>query len=141
MRPDVGPVGMPPEWYVAFWEGAEKHWWWPICRPGFRHVAAFGYSAEHRVWLVYDVTLRRTLIQVLDSNQMDAWVTALPDNNCIVAFQPAAEPDPPLNRLGFWCTTAIAHLVGVRSRALRPEALYRDLIAQGARPAFQGEQA
>lgn len=141
MNVDQGPVGMPPEWFVAFWEGDRRHWWWPLCRPGFRHVAAFAYCADQAVWLVYDVTLARTLIQVLSPRQMDAWVDALPACRRIVAYLPAQEPTPPSLRLGFWCTPAVAHLVGVASRALRPEALYRDLIAQGARPAFEGRQA
>lgn len=140
MNQDHGPVGMPAEWFVAFWEGEQRHWWWPLCRPGFRHVAAFGYCAEQAVWMVYDVTLARTLIQALSPRQMDAWVDALPPCRRIVAYLPTKEPKPPGLRLGFWCTPAVAHLVGVASRALRPQALYRDLMAQGARPAFEGRQ-
>jgi hypothetical protein len=105
------------------------------------HVAAFGYCADQAAWLLYDVTTRRTLIRMLTPSQMDAWVEALPDHRCILAFEPVGEPDDPGLRLGFWCTPAVAHLVGARSRALRPEAFYRDLLAQGARPAFESRQA
>lgn len=133
------PVGCPGAWYVAFFDGARPHWWWPLCRPGFRHVAAFGYCAEQAVWLLYDVTLRRTFIHALTSEQMDAWVEALPAHRTILHLQ-AAEAEP-ANRAGFWCTTAVAHLLGVRSRALRPQALCRDLLALGARHAFSSEQA
>lgn len=131
---------MTPEWYVAFWDGDQPHWWWRLCQPGFRHVAAFAYYPDMAVWLVYEVTTRRTLIHALAPSQMDAWVESLPVNRTIVAFEPTQEPEAPALRLGFWCTPAVAHLVGVRSRALRPEALYRDLVRQGARPAFEGEQ-
>lgn len=134
-------VAMPVEWYVAFYDGERPHWWWSLCRPGFRHVAAFGYCPDQAVWLVYDVTLRRTLIHAMSPSQMDAWVAALPEDRTIVAFAPTAEPPAPAFRAGFWCSPAVAHLVAVPSRALRPEALYRDLIAHGARPAFVGEQA
>lgn len=133
--------GMPPYWYVAFYDGERPHWWWPLCRSGFRHVAAFGYCAGQAAWLLYDVTTRRTLIRMLTPSQMDAWVADLPDHRRIVAFEPVGEPAEPALRAGFWCTPAVAHLVGARSRALRPEAFYRDLLAQGARPAFESRQA
>jgi hypothetical protein len=128
-------------WYVAFYNDARRHWWSWMCRDGFRHVAAFAYDAEAAVWLVYDVTLSRTVIRALSSSQMDAWVDALPANHRIVRFEAAAQPRPPGLRVGFWCAPAVAHVVGVASRALRPEALYRDLLAQGARPAFESNPA
>lgn len=126
-------------WYVAFFNGPERHWWSFMCRDGFRHVAAFGYDAEAGFWLLYDVTLNRTVLRALPSDRMDAWVDHLPANARIVHFEPPSAPEPPAVRIGFWCAPAIAHLVGVRSRALRPEALYRDLLAQGARPAFESK--
>ena len=133
--------GMPPNWFVAFYDGGQRYWWSGLCREGFRHVAAFGYCADQAAWLLYDVTTARTLIRVLTPSQMDAWVGRLPDNRRIVAFEATEEPGDPVLRVGFWCTPAVAHLVGARSRALRPEAFYRDLLAQGARPAFESRQA
>ena len=138
---DAAPTGMPVEWYVAFFNDERRYWWSCLCPDGFGHVAAFGYCVEQAVYLLYDVTMTRTLLQALTPSQMDEWVARLPANRRIVAYQPTREPEEPALRLGFWCTPAIAHLVGVRSRALRPQALYRDLIAQGARPAFEGDQA
>ncbi len=129
------------EWYVAFFDGPARYWWTPLCRPGFRHVCAFAYDAEHAVWLLYDVTMTRTHIRAQSSEQMDAWCARLPANRTIVRFASPPEPEPPAFRLGFWCAPAVAHLVGVASRALRPEALYRDLVAQGALPAFESETA
>lgn len=135
-EPDPHIIGA---WYVAFYNGERPHWWWPLCRPGFRHVAAFGFDSEAGVWLVYDVTLKRTVLRAMSAERLDRWVDALPANRRIVRFAATEPVRPPALRVGFWCTPAVAHLVGVRSRALRPEALYRDLIAQGARPAFESE--
>lgn len=137
-EPDPHSIG---GWYVAFFNGPQRYWWSPLCRDGYRHVAAFAYDAEAGVWLLYDVTLNRTIIRALSSEQMDAWVDNLPGHRRIVHFESPAEPSPPAVRLGFWCAPAVAHVVGVSSRALRPEALYRDLLAQGARPAFGSETA
>lgn len=136
-----GPVtsGLIGEWYAAFFDPPERHWWSRFLRPGFRHVAAFGYCPEMAAWVVYDVTLRRTWLQLLTSDQMDAWVAALPTHRTIVRLR--ARNDSAPARLGFWCAPAVAHLLGVASRALRPEALHRDLVALGAVPAFEGQPA
>lgn len=135
-EPQPSTIG---EWYVAFFDGETPHWWWSFCRPGFRHVCAFAYDAEQRVWLLYDVALVRTHIRALSSDQMDAWVLALPAHRSILLAP--VDDRPPAHRIGFWCTTAVAHLLGRRARALRPQALYRDLLASGARPAFESEPA
>jgi hypothetical protein len=37
-------------------------------------------------------------------------------------------------QLGFWCTIAMKHLIGIRSRAFRPDRLWRDCIAVGGKP-------
>lgn len=141
MIEERGPTGMPVSWYVAFYNDEERYWWSPLVKDGFGHVAAFGYCPEHAIWLLYDVTMTRTLVQALLPSQMDAWVAALPANRRIVEWTPTEEPSAPAFRLGFWCTPAITHLLAAPSRALRPQALYRDLIAHGARPAFEGDQA
>jgi hypothetical protein len=133
-EPDPHHIG---EWYVAFYNDDRRYWWSWMCRDGFRHVAAFAYDAEHGVWLLYDVTTGRTQIRARSPDQMTAWVDALPANRRIVRFKAPDSPAPPPLRIGFWCAPAVAHVVGVASRALRPEALYRDLVAQGALPAFE----
>ena len=134
--------GFPGAWYVAFHDGERPHWWWPLCRPGFRHVLAFGYCVHAEAWLVYDVTLGRTYVRAFKRETFAGWLDNLPDHRTILLVEGPDDAAPcraPGFRAGFWCTPAVAHLVGARSRALRPEALWRDLIAQGARPAFTSE--
>ena len=137
MRTDEATFGLIGEWYAAFFDPLERHWWSRLCRPGFRHVAAFVYCPEQACWVVYDVTLRRTWVQLLTSEQMDAWVANLPAHRRILRMR--ARNDGGGWRAGFWCSPAVAHLLGVRTRALRPEALHRDLVALGAVPAFEGQ--
>lgn len=136
---DDAPPTMPGGWYVAFFDGPKRHWWWPLCRPGFRHCLAFAYDARLAVWLVYEVTERRTWLQAMTSAEMDGWIAGLPPRHTILHLEGGEDVSVP--RLGFWCTPAVAHLVGARSRALRPQALYRDLVLQGARPAFEGGES
>lgn len=131
--------GFPGAWYAAFHDGEQPHWWWPLCRSGFRHVVVFGFCAHAQCWLIYDVCLTRTYVRALTREAFAAWLDALPEHRTIVHYEPPEEPRGTGFRLGFWCTPAAAHLLGVPSRALRPEALYRDLKAHGARPAFEPE--
>lgn len=136
-EPALGPI--PSVWYAAFY-GDEDRWWWDrICKPGFRHVAAYTYYPGPGVWVLYDVTFNRTCIRVFSREEWMAWMRTLP---CHTKHLRCGIPDEPHARpwwlkLTFWCAPAVAHLMGIRSRALRPEALYRDLVRHGALPAFE----
>lgn len=133
---DDPPSGFPSAWYVAFFGTSRRHWWDWMSPPGFYHVLAFAYAAHAERWVIYDVARDRTIIRALTADAFLLWIAGLPTGRRIVLFEAGDAPARPAMRLGFWCSTAVAHLVGVRTRALRPAALYRDLLAQGARPAF-----
>lgn len=130
------PSGFPSAWYVCFLGAERRHWWDILSPPGFYHVLAFAYAAHAERWLIYDVGQNRTLIRALTTEAFDRWISSLSPERTIVLFEGGDLPARPYHRVGFWCATAVAHLIGLRSRALRPAALYRDLLAQGARPAF-----
>jgi len=141
MTDDEIEGGFPAAWYVAFY-GEEKRWWWDRLSPsGFHHVLAFGYCAHAECWLVYDVQHGRSYVRALKTNAFSAWLASLPEHRKILHIETQGLQAPPSWRVGFWCTIAVAHLLGIPSRALRPVALYRDLMAHGARPAFEPEQA
>lgn len=138
---EVGPI--PSVWWAAFY-GDENRWWWDrICAPGFRHVCAFTFYPGSGVWVVYDVTFNRTCIRVLSRDEWVVWMSRLPEHRAILRAELPDEPHPRpwWLKLTFWCAPAVAHLMGVRSRALRPQALYRDLVAHGAVPAFEATPA
>lgn len=144
MDASIDVSGHPGAWYAAFFEGGERYWWFPLCKPGFRHVMAFGYCVHAGCWLIHDVSLGRTYVRALRPEAFDAWLAALPSHRTILRVPGPAHEAPCPNpgfRLGFWCVPATAHLLGVPSRALRPEGLYRDLIAYGATPAFEPERS
>lgn len=130
------PSGFPSAWYVAFFGSRREHWWDWLAPRGFQHVLAFAYAAHAERWVVYDVGRHRTVIRTLTTEAFTRWLAGLPRGRTIVHFEAGDAEAEPAFRAGFWCSTAVAHLVGVRTRALRPAALYRDLLAQGARPAF-----
>lgn len=135
----AGPVsGFPSAWYVAFYGTEQTHWWDWLTPPGFRHCMAFAYAAHAERWLVYDVTCERTFIRAFTRELFPAWLETLPPERKVLHFEAGESVKvAPAWRIGFWCAPAIAHLIGSPSRALRPRALFRDLLAQGARLAFQ----
>lgn len=134
---DLAARATPPEWFVAFYSlpNAPRAWWERRGPFGFRHTLAFGYSAYSSCWLVYDVTQNRTYVYAVLSEDIGAFIAALPSNRTVLKL-PVADTPRRGWRWGFWCTRGVAHLLGVPSRALRPIALYRELLARGAVPAF-----
>lgn len=131
------PSGFPGAWYVQFHGDEVLHWWDMLSPPGFYHVLAFAYAEHAERWLIYDVGRDRTLIRALDTRTFAAWLSGQPKGRRILLYEAGDRPARPAHRIGFWCTIAVSHLIGLRSRALRPFALYRELLAQGARPAFE----
>lgn len=133
---DEPPAADPGEWYVAFYSGDERHWWEWGQAPGMGHCMAFAYSSHAERWTIYNVTKDRTYLRVYDPDSFLLWLDTLPPETVIL--KAPAWPAVPRSRFraGFWCTIAVKHLLGCPSRALRPKALFRDLLAMGARFAF-----
>lgn len=135
---DAQVSGTPGAWYVAFYgKGRRELWWDWLCPLDFQHVLAFGYVAHADRWLVYDVTQARTFVRALTPQVISAWIESLPEHRKILLFEGGDAPARPFWRTGFWCVPAVAHLIGAPSRALRPRALFRDLVRLGATPAFE----
>lgn len=121
----------PDVWVLVFHRRALNRWLSMAAMGRFKHVSAFGWVAELRVWLLYEPGLRRTQIAVLpDTPAAKAELLALVDNGVMVRM-PVRQHMRLFRRLGFFCTTQAAHLVGLRSGALRPDRLFRHCMANG----------
>jgi hypothetical protein len=126
------PNGIEPRrWTVVFHRKAENRFFSAIAMGRFKHVSAFAWLPDLERWLIYDVGFRRTRV-ALYSDDEDArkHLAAIVTGNRTVTID-VREENLPFMRLGMFCTTAVAHLIGVRSSALRPDRLYRHLVAQG----------
>jgi hypothetical protein len=126
-------------WYVGFLDGsdARKKMLVDYLSPkGFRHVCAFGFDARVECWLVYDVSLKGTVIFALKPPEFDSWLTTMRRGGMRVL---SVAPKPARKfwmNAGFYCVTAIKHLTGVGGWALRPIGLWRALLRAGATEAF-----
>lgn len=129
---EVTPWGLEPtHWTVVFHRKAENRFFSAIAMGRFKHVSALAWVPEVAQWWVYDVGFRRTRLRVLEDGVMaQAAIAAIIKGNATVTVD-VRDDHLPWMRLGMFCTTAVAHLVGVRCAALRPDALYRKLIASG----------
>lgn len=118
-------------WTVIFHREAENWFFSAIALGRFKHVSALAWIPELGQWWVYDVGFRRTRLRVLeDGPTAQATIAALVKGNATVTVD-VREDELPWMRLGLFCTTAVSHLLGVRCAALRPDALYRHLTAEG----------
>ena len=129
------------EWHVAFFDRPGPTYWWDaFTRPGFRHVLAFGFDPDAKVWLFYDPALQGTTVDALAPDAAGKLITGITHAaTVILRCKPAAETGR-LPRLGFWCVPAICHLLGYRPPlrcALAPFPFYQHLLARGCQPSFE----
>lgn len=96
----------------------------------FKHVSAVGWVDAAQCWLFYDPTFTRTQILTIPDHLGAAAYCSVAVGNAVLRM-PVQERRGTA-RLGFWCVPAIKHLIGLRSGALRPDALWRDCLANGA---------
>ena len=127
-------------WTVVFHRKAENRVFGAIALGHFKHVSAFAFIPELGVWIIYDVGFRRTRIELLSETDHAKTILAnIVKGNAIVTLE-VSEDRLPLMRWGLFCTTAVAHLVGLRCVALRPDALYRQMVKAGGVVVDDGSQ-
>ena len=124
-------------WNVVFLDVPRSSWWDWFTSDGWRHCCAFGYSVTGECWVIYDVADKTSRISIVDDYWFDRWVGVRRNRITSIIQIETKEGGDERARLGLWCVTAIKHLVGLRSGALRPKALHRDLLRHGGKPAFE----
>lgn len=118
-------------WTVVFHRKAENWFFATIAMGRFKHVSAFAFIPELDIWTIYDVGFRRTrLVHLADTDHAKTILGEIIRGNCTVTVE-TSTGSLPLMRAGLFCTTAIKHLIGARSSALRPDRLFRHLVANG----------
>lgn len=130
-------AGEPTQWFVCFQRHATA---WverlPIGR--YKHVAAFALVPYINTWIFVDVCLDRTSIKIARGDAAKVLIGAFATDAMVVQM-PARSRTTLLPRLGGWCVPAVKHLIGLRSGALRPDALLRDCLRNGGEIAAADE--
>jgi hypothetical protein len=125
-----------PTWTLVFCRKPGR-WWVRLLACGrYNHVKAVAYLPQLRAWLFYDVRFNGTHVRLAE---IDAPGTRASLQDYLADSDTVMMPRLPTPRrrapqIGFWCTIAMKHLVGIRSRALRPDRFWQDCIAAGGKP-------
>lgn len=122
----------PTEWFVVFHRESIRPWVRFFARGRYRHVSAFGRVPWSGDWVFYDFMTSRTRILMVPDEKSDAFLAQYSKMGKIVRM-PAPNPQDSSVKLkvGMWCVTSVAHLLGLRTCALRPDALLRHCLANG----------
>jgi len=122
----------PQEWFVVFHRKSTRRWVKWLTWGGYEHVSAFAQVKPAAVWLFFDVMVGRIRLLTVNDSQADAMIGHYSRQGLIVRMMaPIPADDGFKPRPGFWCVPAIAHLLGLRTCALRPNALLRQCLANG----------
>jgi hypothetical protein len=125
-----------PTWTLVFCKTPGR-WWVRLLAWGrYNHVKAVAYLPALRAWLFYDVKFHGTRLMLAheDEPATSAFLRDYLDNCDTIAMPRVQTPRRRTPQLGFWCTVAMKHLVGIPSRALRPDRLWQDCLAAGGKP-------
>jgi hypothetical protein len=123
--------GQPARWVLAFQRSTESRLvnWLAFGR--YKHVTAFGYVEAVDHWLFFDWRARALDLIVARGEHATQLMAHYTRDADLLGMD--ARPGAGTGfQAGLWCVPAIRHLVGIRGSALRPDALWRDCIAQGA---------
>lgn len=126
-------------WNLVFLAHPREHWWDIFTPEPWRHVCAFGFANDR--WIVYDAADTRSQIMVMTGSQFDMWFDLKRDRVTDIVRVRVNDNAGLTGRVGLWCVTAVKHLAGLNSSALRPKALHRDLIRAGCERVPYGRQS
>ena len=133
MMEPIEPIGAaePSEWFVVFHPDASSRWLSALAMGHFKHVSAFTYVPVGDCWLFLDAEWTGLRIVHASHDVARQQIARYAAHCVIVKFKCAATPMNWRGRAGFTCVSAIKHLLRVRTGSLRPDALYRHLLANG----------
>lgn len=127
----AGAAGQPERWILAFRRTTDSRLInWLACGR-YKHVSAFGYIREVDHWVFMDwrtVALDIIVARGTGATRLMNYYTRDAD----MLGMPARSREIGGPQFGLWCVPAVKQLVGIRGSALRPDALFRDCIRQGA---------
>jgi hypothetical protein len=118
-------------WLIFFGDTPRRAWWANVLRPGFRHIAAMSWYAAEQRWVYFDPACSGTVIRILTADEAPALIDRLLAQSSAV-LRVASRHDRGNAPAVCFCVGQVKALLGVRSRALTPYGLYRDLLARGA---------
>lgn len=122
----------PADWFVVFHPRTHRRWLSWLAMGKYKHVSAFGWVPRAQTWVFFDFNVDRSRIYVVGNHEADELLERFTHQNTVVRMaRPLVESDRINFGAGLWCVPAVAHLIGLRASALRPDALFRQCLANG----------
>ncbi|MBX5001878.1 hypothetical protein HJB72_28560 [Rhizobium lentis] len=122
----------PTDWYVVFDPSSTRRWIRWLAWGRFKHVACFGFIPRAQTWAFFDLHLDRSRIFVVGDHEADKLIGHYSTGKTVVRMAKPLGRELDINLcVGGWCVPAVAHIIGLRTSALRPDALFRQCIANG----------
>lgn len=137
---DANVIGLIRSWHVVFRDSRARSFWNLFTSSGYRHVAAYGYSPDKGVWIVLDPGQDFMAVQVLNQDELAAWVEAHARFTSAILRIDAGQGGHAASRFGHTCVTAIKRLIGLPSGAFTPRGLFHEMRRHGAEDVFVGRQ-
>jgi hypothetical protein len=122
--------GEPTQWAVCFTQKCATSWleWIPIGK--YKHVRAFGCVPYINTWVFFDPALNRTTITIARGGVASELISEYLHQADVIQMPSLARASLRPRIFG-WCVPQVAHLLGLPTSALRPDALWRDCLRQG----------
>lgn len=125
-------IATPACWLLVFDRQASSRWTSLVAMGRYKHVRAFGYVPDAEAYVFYDVQFGRTLITVARGKGVLRMIGEWCQDADVLSFTPQVKSQKATWVAPLLCTTAVAHLIGLRSGALRPDRLFADCLRNGA---------
>ncbi|EHK77699.1 hypothetical protein SM0020_12265 [Sinorhizobium meliloti CCNWSX0020] len=122
----------PKDWFAVFHENTSKWWIRWLARGRFKHVSVFGVVPRSNAWIFYEFSLDRARVYVVPDYDSGPVIGNFVGSGTVVRMARPIGRETEMNlRPGGWCVPAVAHILGIRGSALRPDTLFRQCLAQG----------
>ena len=128
---------IPQEWLVVFKTTSKTRWvnWIP---GRFKRCYCMAFIAEFKCWLIVEHALMSgSMVALLPDMGADRWLGEICRDAVVVKVR-AGMVQKGLCR-GFWPVPLTAHVIGLKSRALLPDRLFRDCLASGGEIVVTGD--
>lgn len=123
----------PRRWFVAF-HRTSPYWWVRLLAAGrYKHVSAFAWVPEVRLWLVYEVAISGTRLVLLPDGENATRRLAELTLDADLLHISVEKYNRKYNcrPMPFSCVSAVAHLIGIRRCVATPTGLWRLCLEHG----------
>lgn len=126
------------DWMLAFHTWTPS-WWIRLIIPGtFKHVTCYAWAPKALTWVFLDFSLIGAHVILLPyGDAAMAEIMRLTEGADVLRVK-SAPMKSGFRFLIFGCVGAIKHLLGIRCGAVRPDALWRFLVENGAEVIIDG---